>query len=202
MDAELQHAARLTQENGDCVATYARSDIQVIGAVPGCDQQHARPVDNRTGLPALIWCLECPPHEAWIMGAGRPKVLVWEPDGNGGFHQRRIAQMEPTWARSIEDIPLTPDQARFEVRRNSLTRRAEQGMLQQGLASIAAAYDHQPVTRELLRARQFSGKATAACHSCYAEFVATAAFCPECGVRVPAMTIRGEAAPVSQPAEA
>ena len=181
MDAELQHAARLTQENGDCVATYARSDIQVIGAVPGCDQQHARPVDNRTGLPALIWCLECPPHEAWIMGAGRPKVLVWEPDGNGGFHQRRIAQMEPTWARSIEDIPLTPDQARFEVRRNSLTRRAEQGMLQQGLASMAAASTTSR-SRGNCCGPASSRQGTAACHSCYAEFVATAAFCPECGV--------------------
>lgn len=136
------------------------------------------------------------------MGASRPKVLVWEADGNGGFRQRRVAQMEPTWARSIEDIPLTPDQARSELRRNSLTRRAEQGMLQQGLASMAAAYDHQPVTKELLRARQFAGKATTACHSCYAEFVAGAAFCPECGVRVPAVTIRGEAPVPTQPAEA
>lgn len=109
-----------------------------------------------------------------------------EPDGNGGFHQRRISQMDPACARTIGDIPLTPDQARAETRRNSLTRRAEQAAVAQGLASMAVAYDHQPVTREPQRARQFAGKQTTACPSCYAEFVAGAAFCPECGVRVAA----------------
>ena len=50
---------------------------------------------------------------------------------------------------------------------------------------MAAACDRQPVTRELLQARAFAGKRTAACPSCYAEFLAGASFCPECGVRVP-----------------
>jgi len=78
---------------------------------------------------------------------------------------------------------------RAEARRNGLTRRTEQAALQQGLAAMALAYDHQPATKELLRARQFAGKAAAACPSCYAEFVAGAAFCPDCGVRVPAAAL-------------
>ncbi len=97
--------------------------------------------------------------------------------------------MEPCWARTIEGIPMTPDQARAEVSRSGLTRRAEQSALQQGLAAMALAYDHQPATKELLQARQFAGKATATCYSCYAEFVAGAAFCPDCGVRVPATVV-------------
>ena len=102
------------------------------------------------------------------------------------------------WSATIEGIPLTPDQARAESRRNGLTRRAEQAALQQGLANMALAYDHQPATKELLRARQFAGKASATCPACYAQFVAGAAFCPDCGVRVPSAVLPA----VAQPAEA
>ena len=118
-------------------------------------------------------------------GADRPKSLTWEPDGKGGFIQQKVPQpRSDLWASTIDAIPLTPNQVRSEARRNGLTRRAEQRALQQGLAAMALAYDHQPATKELLQARQFAGKATATCRSCYAEFVATAVFCPDCGVRV------------------
>jgi hypothetical protein len=175
--------------------------VQAISSVPGCDEQHARPRDPRTGLPVPVWQLDCAPHEAWLCGDGRPKVLVWEADGNGGFRQQRVSAMDSCWSRTIEGIPMTPDQARAETRRNSLTRRAEQAALQDGLAAMAQAYDYAPVTRELLRARQFAGKATAQCHSCYAEFIAGAAFCPDCGVRV-AAAIAGTVVPSAAPAEA
>jgi hypothetical protein len=116
--------------------------------------------------------------------------MQWEPTGDGGYRQVKVPQSRSSeWSSTIEGIPLTPDQMRAERRRNGLTRRAEQSALQQGIVAMALAYDHQPATRELLRARQFSGKATAACHSCYAEFVAGAAFCPDCGVRVPAAVL-------------
>lgn len=106
------------------------------------------------------------------------------PNGSGGFRQHRVTQMDPMFSRTIEGIPLTPDQAAADARRTSLTRRAEQSALAEGLAAMALAYDRQPVTRELLQARAFAGKQTAACPSCYAEFLAGAQFCPECGVRV------------------
>ena len=116
--------------------------------------------------------------------------MAWEPDGTGGFRQQKVSQPRSDyWSPTIEGIQLTPDQVRAEGRRNGLTRRAEQSALQEGLAAMALAYDHQPATKELLRGRQFAGKATAACHSCYAEFVAGAAFCPDCGVRVAAAVI-------------
>ncbi len=159
---------------------FARADVQAISAVPGCDQQHTRPRDTRNGLPVPIWELTCPVHEAWISGADLPKSLTWEPDGKGGFIQQKVPQpRSDLWASTIDAIPLTPDQVRSEARRNGLTRRAEQSALQQGLAALALAYDHQPATTELLQARQFAGKATATCRSCYAEFVATAVFCPD-----------------------
>jgi hypothetical protein len=172
-----------TGKTGVRVVAYARADIQGISGVKDCDQEHRRPEDPRTGRPVPIWGLECAAHEAWIFGDDRPKILIWVKEGSG-FRQQRVNPVQDGWSRTIDGIPLTPDQARAEDRRNSLTRRAEQAALQQGIASMAAAYDHQPVTRELLRARQFAGKQTAACHSCYAEFVAGAAFCPDCGVRV------------------
>ncbi len=116
--------------------------------------------------------------------------MQWEPTGDGGHRQVKVAQPRSSeWSATIEGIPLTPDQMRAEARRNGLTRRAEQSALQQGLAAMALAYDHQPATKELLRARQFAGKQAATCHSCYAEFVAGAAFCPDCGVRVAAAVI-------------
>ncbi len=163
--------------------------MQSISGVPGCDQQHTRPINARTGLPLPIWELTCAAHEAWICGDGRPKVINWESNGNGGYTPHKVSQMNDCWARTIEGIPMTPDQTRAEVSRNGLTRRAEQSALQQGLAAMALAYDHQPATKELLQARQFAGKATGTCHSCYAEFVAGAAFCPDCGVRVPTTVV-------------
>ena len=174
------------ERSGGCVPVYARADVQAISAVPGCDQQHARPCDSRTGFPVPIWELTCPAHEAWILGADRPKVMEWESTGDGGYRQVKVSQPRSTeFSPTIEGIPLTPDQMRSEARRNGLTRRAEQSALQQGLAAMALAYDHQPATKELLQARQFAGKATATCLSCYAVFVAGPAFCPDCGVRVP-----------------
>ncbi len=172
------------------MALFARADLQSISAVPGCDQQHSRPRDSRTGALVPIWELTCPAHEAWISGADRAKVMTWEPIGDGGYRQVKVPQPRSSeWSPTIEGIPLTPDQMRAESRRNGLTRRAEQSALQQGLAAMSAAYDRQPATKELLRARQFAGKATTACHACYAEFVAGAAFCPDCGVRVPSAVL-------------
>lgn len=181
------------------MSVFARSDLQSIGAVPGCDQQHARPHDARTGLPVPIWELTCAVHVAWITGADRPKVTQWEPNGSGGYRQVKMSHPRSTeWSATIEGIPLTPDQQQAELRRNGLTRRSEQAMLQQGLASMARAYDFAPATRELLQARKFAGKATATCASCYKTCLSTAMYCPDCGVRLPAAAIQAAV----QPAEA
>jgi hypothetical protein len=59
--------------------------------------------------------------------------MTWEANGQGGFRQEWVSPMEPCWARTPDAIPLTPDQIRGENRRNSLTRRAEQAMLAEGI---------------------------------------------------------------------
>jgi hypothetical protein len=145
-----------------------------------------------------IWELTCPAHEAYISGEGKQKVIEWRRDGAGGFRQVKISPMDSRWARTVEQIPLTPDQIEADARRNSLTRRAEQAALQSGMAAMAAAYDHQPATSELLRARQFAGKQTTACSSCYRDFLPGANYCPHCGAGVTGLAI----APAAEPAEA
>jgi hypothetical protein len=148
-----------------------------------------------------VWELTCEAHERWVLGDDKQKIIEWEPDGQGGGRMVKVSPIHDGWSRTIEGIPLTPDQIRADARRNSMTRRAEQAALQQGVSAMAEAYDHQPTTKELLRARQFAGKATAACPSCFAPYVAGASFCPDCGVRVAAVvTVALE--PATEPAEA
>lgn len=161
--------------------------MQVISGVPGCDQSHSRPVDPRTGLPVHIWELTCPAHEAWICGDGKPKVMTWERDENGGFRQRWVAPIEPTWARSAEDIPMTPDQIRAETRRNSLTRRAEAAALAEGIQNTRLALEYRPAAKEILRARALAGRGAvkmATCHSCHSDYSVGAVYCPQCAMRV------------------
>jgi hypothetical protein len=145
-----------------------------------------------------IWELSCPAHEAVICGDGRQKVINWEPDGNGGFRQIKQAPMDSCWARSIADIPLTPDQIRAEVKRNALTRRAEMAMLQEGIQNTRLALEHRPTARELLKARALAGRGTiqqAVCRSCQGTHDIGAIYCPWCACRV-------SAAPADMPAEA
>jgi len=61
------------------------------------------------------------------------------PQEGGGFRQRWASPMDPNWARSAQDIPMTPDQLRAETRRNSLTRRAEQAALADGITNTRLA---------------------------------------------------------------
>jgi hypothetical protein len=136
-EAGVTPAEAETRKTGVRVVAYARADIQGISGIKGCDQEHRRPEDPRTGRPVPIWGLECPAHEAWIFGDGRSKILVWEKEGSG-FRQQRVSPVQNGWSRTIDGIPLTPDQARAETRRNSLTRRAEQAALQQGMSSLIA----------------------------------------------------------------
>ncbi len=169
------------------MGVFARSDVQTISSVPGCDQSHSRPVDSRTGLPVHIWELTCPAHERWICGEGRPKVMQWEPDGKGGFVHRYVSPIEPTWARSIDELPMTPDQLRAETRRSSLTRRAEQAALAEGITNTRLALEYRPAAREILRARALAGRGAVkmgTCHSCHADYLAGAVYCPQCAVRV------------------
>lgn len=169
------------------MSVFARVDVQFISSVAGCDQSHSRPVDPRTGLPVHIWELTCPAHEAWICGAGKPKVMQWEPDGQGGFRQRWVSQMQPTWARSVDEIPMTPDAERAEARRNGLTRRAEQSALAEGIQNTRLALEYRPAAKEILRARALAGRGAvkmATCHSCHSDYLVGAQYCPQCAVRV------------------
>lgn len=169
------------------MGVFARTDVQSISGVPGCDESHYRPVDQRTGLPVHIWELTCPAHEAWIRGDGKPKVMNWDPDGNGGYRQRWVAPIEPTWATSVEDIPMTSDQLRAETRRNGLTRRAEQAALAEGIQNTRLALEYRPAAKEILRARALAGRGAvkmATCHSCHADYLVGAQYCPQCAVRV------------------
>jgi hypothetical protein len=134
-----------------------------------------------------VWELTCPAHEAWICGAGKPKVMLWERDGNGGFQQRWVVPMDPTWARSLDELPMTPDQIRAEGRRNSLTRRAEQAALAEGIQNTRLALEYRPAAAELLKARALAGRGavqTASCPSCHSDYLVGAQFCPQCAVRV------------------
>jgi hypothetical protein len=188
---------------GDCVAVYARADFQGVSAIKDCDQEHRRPLDPRTGQPVPIWELNCPAHEAWICGDGKPKILRFEKNEDGGFRQERVSQMEPGWSRTIEGIELTPDQVRAEGRRNSLTRRAEQALLAEGMQNTRLALEHRPTARELLRSRALAGRGAvkmATCHACQADYLIGAQYCPQCAVRVSVLPQAGVVAATAEPA--
>ncbi len=169
------------------MSVWARADLQSISGVPGCPESHSRPVDPRTGLPVHLWELTCPEHERFICGDGKPKVMIWEPQEGGGFRQRWVSPMDPNWARSADEIPMTSDQLRAETRRNSLTRRAEQAALAEGITNTRLALEYRPAVREVLRARALAGRGAvkmATCHSCHADYLVGAQYCPQCAVRV------------------
>ena len=134
-----------------------------------------------------VWELECPVHEAWICGEGKQPVLLFEPNGHGGFTQRRVQPMADGWARTPDQIPLTPDQIRAETARTSLTRRAEQAMLAEGIRNTRLALEYRPATRELLKARAQASRGTiqqGICHSCQGTYNIGAIYCGWCAVRV------------------
>ena len=184
---QARHTPWLAPAPRRFVSVWARADLQSISGVPGCPESHSRPVDPRTGLPVHLWELTCPAHEARICGQGKQKVMLWERDGNGGFSQRWVAPMEPAWARSADEIPLTPDQLRAETKRNSLTRRAEQAALAEGITNTRLALEYRPAAKEILRARALGGRGAvkmATCHSCHSDYLVGAVYCPQCAVRV------------------
>ncbi len=162
------------------VSVYARSDLQAIGGVPGCDELHSRPIDPRTGLPVPIWELTCPAHEAWICGEGKPKVMLWERDANGGFQQRWVSPMEPTWSRTIEDLPLTPVQLQQPdppCRAGRAGRRHPEHPPGPGVP---------PGSPGAAEARALAGRGAvkmATCHACHSDYLVGAQYCPQCAVR-------------------
>jgi hypothetical protein len=136
-----------------------------------------------------LWELSCAAHEAWICGHGRPKVMTWEPQEGGGFLQRWVSPMEPAWARSAADIPMTPDQVRAEARRNGLTRRAEAAALAEGIQNTRLALEYRPAAKEILRARALAGRGAVkmgTCPGCRADYLVGAIYCPQCATRVSA----------------
>jgi hypothetical protein len=113
--------------------------------------------------------------------------MIWEREEGGGFRQRWVSPMDPCWARSIDELPMTPDQVRAETRRNSLTRRAEQAALAEGIQNTRLALEYRPAAKEILRARALAGRGAvkmATCHSCHADYLIGAQYCPQCAVRV------------------
>ena len=94
---------------------YARDDMSCITISPetgGCGQSHSRPVIQ--GAPVKTWALDCPPCEAVLAGAHKPKILKYQTDRKTGqvTHQERVADADPMWSSTPDTIPLSPDQER------------------------------------------------------------------------------------------
>lgn len=81
----------------------------------GCGQQHLRPT-GPDGYPAKVFRIDCTPCEAVLFGGQR---RVKKSTLTGGAMEYEIAH-DPCWSRTIDGIPLTPDEERakeaYEVR--------------------------------------------------------------------------------------
>lgn len=113
---------------------YPARDWQAISAMPGCEQGHSRPRDPRTGRPVHPWAVDCPAHEAYYKGAGKPKVLVYVKDKKTGavLRQDRVPDLAPGIGFTPGTVPLTRDEEETQA------LRLEQGENQlRALESIA-----------------------------------------------------------------
>ena len=89
------------------MAAYARNDIQAYSNPRGCGQCHTRPT-GPDGFPAKTFRIDCDPCEAQIFGGHR---RVKKSTLTGGPLEYEISH-DPCWSRSIDAIPLTPDEQR------------------------------------------------------------------------------------------
>jgi hypothetical protein len=86
------------------MSAFTRSDVQSI-TIPstsgGCGQCHSR--DG-----ARIFKLDCPQCSAVVLGHNRPKVWKWSAErGYSAGHTDTWSE----WSATLQDIPLTPDEA-------------------------------------------------------------------------------------------
>ena len=76
---------------------YARSDVCsiVIPEPDGCGAQHTRKVTR--GVPEKIFSITCPPCEAYLSGARKPKILKYQINKATGqaVRQERVAPTPP-----------------------------------------------------------------------------------------------------------
>ena len=116
---------------------YARSDLMSI-SIPatsgGCGDSHSRPV--KSGAPARVWELKCPPCEAYLRGDRKNKIIHTIPgDKDRGIPSRleHVADADPHWSSTPEGVPLTPDEQHVHK------LRAEQGKQQLDMLTAYAA---------------------------------------------------------------
>jgi len=178
---------------------YARSDVMHLSlGVHGCGASHSREVTR--GVPAKEFKIDCPPCEAFLSGAGRPKKLVYETDKRTGqtIRQSRVADSDPLWS-STPDVPLTPDEERVNSVRQE--RGSQQIQMIQALAALRATGIQVPDEAMWLLERELPAgilKGTMVCVNGH-DVPSGLKFCGECGV---SMATRGAIAPAEdEPAE-
>ena len=165
---------------------YARSDVMHLSlGVHGCGASHSREVTR--GVPAKEFKIDCPPCEAFLSGAGRPKKLVYETDKRTGqtIRQSRVADSDPLWS-STPDVPLTPDEERVNSVRQE--RGSQQIQMIQALAALRGTGLDIPAEAMWLLERELPAgvlKGTVVCANGHDNQTGLK-FCGECGVSMAA----------------
>lgn len=189
------------------MAFYPQSDWQAIGPVPGCDQQHLRPLDPRTDEPVSRWKVDCAAHEAFYKGAGKPKILKYVTDRKTGqvLRQDRVPDAHPGVGFTPDTIPLTRDEE--ETRGVQLEKGENQLRALESIATLTRAgidFRSRPDVLLYLRENQLPEDILRGSVLCLNDHpnAAGAKFCAECGV---SMATRGaigagEDAPEPRPA--
>jgi hypothetical protein len=141
-------------------------------------------------VPAKVFKLDCPPCEARLSGAGRPKKLVYEVNKTTGqtIRQARVADSDPMWSSTPDTVPLTPDEERVNAVRQE--RGAQQIQMIQALAALRGTGIDIPAEAMWLLERELPAgvlRGTVVCANSH-DVPAGSAFCPQCGV---SMAVRG-----------
>lgn len=164
----------------------------------GCGQVHSRPVVN--GAPVKEWGLDCPPCEAVLSGAGKPKILKHVIESGRVVSQERVPDADPMWSSTPETIPLTPDEERTNAVRSE--RGAQQIQMIQALAALRSTGVEVPPEALWLLERELPAgvlKGTVVCADGH-DNQAGVKFCGECGISMAAKAAIGTAGP--EPEEA
>jgi hypothetical protein len=183
---------------------YAQNDIHAK-KIPvewgGCGQEHLRPIVN--GIAARQFRLDCPPCEAVLSGAGKPKILKYEVDQKTGrvLNQVRVADADPQWSSTPDTIPLTWDEMRS--RGVKLEKGENQLRALEALIALRNGGVDLMSRPEVMFYLQESGlplevlQGTVVCANNH-DNAPSAKFCGECGI---SMTARGslEQAPAAAP---
>jgi hypothetical protein len=169
---------------------YARNDLQLVAIPPssgGCGHSHSRPV--RDGAPDKVFELNCPPCEAYLKGERKPRILRTTP-GNPEIglspKQERIADADPMWSSTPENIPLTPDEQSSNATRTKRAR--DQIELIKARAALKDAGINVPFETMWLMEKELPSAFIKGITVCPAghDNNAGVKFCGECGISMTA----------------